>query len=152
MHEAPRLDLRPAARAAVKGILGLRVLGVGSLASGALVWWLVLGSTALAGPMNVAVAAVGALVLAAPGLLLLHFQWSLWRAALMLAELADRSAAGERVDGPPGFFFRSMRLAMRRRGIGLLATPWYWAAAAWGFGASVVLVLAACALTITAII
>ena len=94
---------------------------------------------------------LAAIVLAAPGLVLLHFERSLRGAALMIAELADRTAAGERFDGPPGFFFRSIRLAMRHRGIGVLATPWYWAAAAWGFGASVVLILAALVLVAAAV-
>ena len=151
MSDTPRLDLSPAARAAVRGLAALSGLGLTSVIAGAVVWWLMLGPGVLSDPVRSALAIVAAIVLAAPRLLLLHFERSLRRAALMIAELADRNAAGERFDGPPGFFFRSIRLAMRRRGIGVLATPWYWAAAGWGFGASVVLILAALVLVAAAV-
>lgn len=151
MQHPPRPDLSSTARAAVRGLAGLRLLGLGSLAAASMVWWLVLGPDTLAGPGRAALAAVAGIVLAAPGLLLLHFEWSLRRAALMVAELVDRNATGERFDGPPGLFMRSMRLAMRRRGIGVLAAPWYWLAGAWAFGASVVLILGALALVVAAL-
>ena len=152
MHEGPRPDLTPAARVAVRGLAVMRVVGVGALAAGALVWWIVVGSDATADPVGATLAVLTAIALVAPGMLLLRFEWSLRRAALMFAELADRTAAGERFDATPALFRRSMRLAMRRRGIGLLATPWYWALAAWGFGASAVLLLAAVVLVVAALI
>lgn len=152
MHERPRPELPPAARIAVRGLVAMRFAGVGAVAAGAVVWWFVVGSDALGDPVGATLALLVAVALLAPGVLLLHFEWSLRRAALMLAELADRNAAGERFDATPALFRRSMRLAMRRRGIGLLATPWYWALAAWGVGASLVLLLAALVLVVAALI
>ena len=151
MPDAPRTQLPPVARAAVRGLATLWVIGLNSLIAAGVVWWLVLGPGMLTDPARGGLAVLAAIVLAAPGLVLLHFERSLRGAALLIAELADRTAAGERFDGPPGFFFRSMRMAMRQRGIGVLAQPWYWAAGAWGFGASVVLVLAALVLAAAAL-
>lgn len=152
MHHRPPSRPSPAARAAVRGLAALWALGLSSFVAAGLVWWFVIGVDAFADLPRGMLAAVAAVVLPAPGVLVLHFERSLRRAALMLAELADRNAAGERFDGPPGLFFRSIRLAMRQRGIGMLAQPWYWAAAAWGFGASVVLIIGACVLVVAALV
>ena len=152
MSEAPRTQLPPVARAAVRGLVALWGLGIQTLIAAAVVWWLVFGPGWLTEPGRAGVAVLGAVALAMPALVLLHFWRSLRRAAFMIAELADRTAAGERFDGPPGFFFRSIRMAMRQRGIGVLARPWYWAIAAWGFGSSIVLILAAMILVVRAVV
>ncbi len=152
MSDAPRTQLPPVARAAVQGLAALWALTLQTLIAAAVVWWLVFGPGWLTDPARAGFAVLGAVALAVPGLLLLHFWRSLRRAAFMIAELADRTAAGERFDGPPGLFFRSVRLAMRKRGIGVLAKPWYWAAAAFGFGSSIVMIVVAMILVVRALI
>ena len=152
MPDAQRTQLPPVARAAVQGLAALWALGLQTLIAAAVVWWLVFGPGWLTEPGRAGIAVLGAVALAMPALVLLHFWRSLRRAAFMIAELADRTAAGERFDGPPGFFFRSIRMAMRQRGIGVLARPWYWAIAAWGFGSSIALILAAMILVVRALI
>ena len=47
---------------------------------------------------------------------------------------------------------RSVRLAMRERGIGLLAVPWYWLLALWAFAASGLLILGALVLGLAALL
>jgi hypothetical protein len=149
---APHPHRSQAARAAVRGLAGLRLFGLASLAGGAVVWWATAGDGALDDPGRTALAALVAVVLALPGLLVLHFERSLRRAASMVVELVERSEAGERFDDEPWLFWRSVRLGMRQRGIGVLAAPWYWMAALWAFGASGLLIIGALVLGLAAVL
>ena len=141
-----------AARSALRGLAALRLFALGSLAAGGLVWWVTAGAGALDSPGQTALAVPVGALLALPGLLIVHFEVSLRRAASMVAELAERRATGERFDDEPWLFWRSLRLAMRRRGIGLLAAPWYWLGVLWAFGASGLLLIGALAVGVVALL
>jgi len=145
-------DGSSAARAAVRGLAALRLFGLAALTAGAAVWWATVGGGALDSPGQAALAVLAGALLALPGLLIGHFAVSLRRATSMVAELAERRASGERFDDEPGLFWRSLRLGMRRRGIGLLAAPWYWLVVLWAFGASGLLLIGALAIGLVALL
>ena len=152
MTEGAHPDRSIAARTAVRGLAALRLLGLAALAAGAVVWWATAGEGALDSPGQTALAVLGGGLLALPGLLIVHFELSLRRAASMVVELVERRESGERFDDVPWLFWRSLRLGMRRRGIGLLAAPWYWLLVLWAFGASGLLLIAALVLGLAALL
>jgi hypothetical protein len=136
-------DGSSAARAAVRGLAALRLFGLASLAAGSVVWWVTVGDGAIDSPGQTALAVLGGALLALPGLLIGHLEVSLRRAASMVVELVERRDSEARFDDEPGLFWRSLRLGMRRRGIGLLAAPWYWLVVLWAFGATGLLLIGA---------
>ena len=136
----------------MRGLAALRLLGLAALAAGAVVWWATAGEGVLDSPGQTALAVLGGALLASPGLLIVHFELSLRRAASMVVELVERRESGERFDDVPWLFWRSLRLGMRRRGIGLLAAPWYWLLVLWAFGASGLLLIAAVVLGLAALL
>ena len=137
---------------AVRGLAFLRLFGIASLAAAAVVWWLTAGEGATSSPPRFAMAAFLGTLMAVPGLVVLHFERSLRRAAEMVVELMQRREAGERFDDEPWLFWRAVRLGMRRRGIGPLAAPWYWLLALWSAGASGLLILGALVLALAALL
>ncbi len=152
MTEGAHLDRSVATRTAVRGLAALRLFGLSSVAAGAVVWWLTVGDGAMDSPARTAVALLAGGLLALPGLLIVHFELSLRRAASMVVELVERRESGERFDDEPWLFWRSVRLGMRRRGIGLLATPWYWLLVLWAFGASGLLLVGALVVGLAAVL
>ena len=141
-----------AERAARRGLAGLRLAALASLAAALVVWWLTAGEAALDSVGGGLAAALLAFALALPGLLLLHVDHSLRRAAGLVAELRERAGEGESWAQDRRLFMRSVRLAMRERGIGLLAVPWYWLLALWAFAASGLLILGALVLGLAALL
>ena len=135
-----------------RGLLALQLLALAALVAAAVVWWLIAGADGLDSPGGLALAVVVGAALALPGLLLVHFTRTLYRASALAAELRERAHSDEPWANDPRLFMRSVRLAMRERGIGLLATPWYWLLALWAVGASGLLVIGALVLGLAALL
>lgn len=137
-------------RLARRGLRAIELLAFASLAAGALVWWLIAGREGPAAPVEYALAAVIAAALLLPGLLLVHLARTLYRTAAMLDELREQlgeaAVRGEpwSSDGP--LLARTLRLALRERGAGMIAAPWYWLLSLWAAAASLVLILGAVSL------
>ncbi|MDA1061533.1 MAG: hypothetical protein O2895_01240 [Chloroflexi bacterium] len=152
LAEGASPDPSIAARTAVRGLAALRLFGLAALAASAVVWWATLGAETFEGPARAALAVLAGALLAVPGLLVLHFERSLRRAASMVVELVEQREAGARFDDEPWLFWRSVRLGMRQRGIGLLAAPWYWLLVLWAFGASGLLLIGAFVIAVAALL
>jgi hypothetical protein len=135
-----------------RGMLLLQLLALTSLAAAAVAWWLIAGDDALESPGGLVRASIIGAALALPGLLLLHFTRTLYRAGALAVELRERAQRDEVMANDPQLFMRSVRLAMRQRGVGVLAAPWYWRLAFWAVGASGLLIVGALVLALAALV
>ena len=151
MHVRRAGPPRDPAALARRALRALALLALSSLAAGFAVWLAVAGRGAAASPGGLALAAAAGLALALPGLLLAHFARALARAGALLDELRARPFGDPSWTGDPRLFARSLRLALRERGAGLLAAPWYWLLVLWALAASGLLIAGALALGIAAL-
>ncbi len=144
------------ARLARRGLRAIELLAFASLVAGALVWWLIAGREGPATPVELTLAAVIAAALLLPGLLLVHLARTLYRAAAMLgelrAQLGEAALRGEPWSSDGRLLARTLRLALRERGAGMIAAPWYWLLSLWAVAASLVLILGAVALGLAALL
>ncbi len=154
-HEMHSWQVADPTRIARRGLRALELLAAGSLAAGAVLWWLIAGHDGIGSPQALAWALFLGCVLALPGLLLVHFVRTLYRAAGLIAELRERVAGpgpgGEEWASDGRLLARTLRLALRERGAGMIAAPWYWLLAVWAAGASAVLILGAVAFVVAAL-
>lgn len=151
MHAGYGGPPRDAAALARRALRALGLLALVSLAAAGAVWLAVAGRGAADSPGGLALAVVAGAALALPGLLLAHLARTLARAGAALAELRERPPGDPSWAGDRRLFARSLRLAMRERGVGLLAAPWYWLLALWALAASCLLIAGALALGIAAL-
>ena len=135
-----------------RGLLALQLLALTSLTAAAIVWWLIAGRDALDSRGGLTAAVIVGAVLALPGLLLVHLTRTLYRAGRLATELRVRAQRDELWANDPQLLMRSVRLAMRERGLGVLATPWYWLLGLWAVGASGLLILGALVLGLAALL
>ena len=135
-----------------RGLLALQLLALTSLTAAAIVWWLIAGRDAPDSAGALTAAAIVGAVLALPGLLLVHLTRTLYRAGRLATELRERAQSDELWANDPQLLMRSVRLAMRERGLGVLATPWYWLLGLWAVGASGLLILGALVLGLAALL
>ncbi len=143
-------------RLARRGMRAVECFSFVSLAAGGLVWWLIAGRDGLGSPVEWALAAIIAVALLLPGLLLAHLARTLYRAAGLVDELREQlgeaARRGEAWTGDGRLLVRTLRLALRARGVGLIAAPWYWALSFWASVTSLVLILAAAVLSLAALL
>lgn len=139
-----------------RGLRAIELLAFTSLAAGALVWWLIAGREGPAAPVELALAAVIAAALLLPGLLLVHLARTLHRAAALIDELrqqlGEAAVRGEEWASDGRLLARTLRLALRERGAGMIAAPWYWLLSLWAGAASLVLILGAVSLGLAALL
>ena len=144
------------ARIAQRGLRALELFAVVSLAAGALLWWLIAVRDGIASPAGLVYAAFLAVVLVLPGLLLIHVARTLHRAATLMVELREQvgeaGLRGEEWASDGRLLARTLRLALRKRGAGVIAAPWYWLLALWAAAASGVVILGAVALGLAALL
>ncbi len=137
-------------RIARRGLRALELLATASLAAGVLLWWLITGHDGIGSPAGLVYAVLLAGVLVLPGLLLVHVARTLSRAARLMLELREQvgeaGLRGEEWASDGRLLARTLRLALRERGAGVIATPWYWLLALWAAAAAGVLILGAVAL------
>lgn len=143
-------------RLARRGLRAVEILAFVSLAAGVIVWWLIAGREGPATPVELALAAVIAAALLLPGLLLVHLARTLYRTAALVDELREQIAGaagrGEAWTGDGRLLARTLRLALRERGAGMIAAPWYWLLSLWAAAASLVLILGAVSLGLAALL
>lgn len=143
-------------RIARRGLRVLALFAYVSLAAGALLWWLIVGRDGFGSPLGLAWAAFLAVALMLPGLLLVHLVRTIHRAAALIEELREQVAAagrgGEEWASDGRLLARTLRLALRERGAGMIAAPWYWLLALWAAAASAVLILGAVAFGLGALL
>ena len=143
-------------RIARRGLRALELLATASLAAGVLLWWLITGHDGIGSPAGLVYAVLLAGVLVLPGLLLVHVARTLSRAARLMLELREQvgeaGLRGEEWASDGRLLARTLRLALRQRGAGVIATPWYWLLALWAAAASGVLILGAVALGLAALL
>ena len=143
-------------RLARRGLRAVELLAFAALVAGVLVWWLIAGREGPATPVELALAAVIAAALLLPGLLLVHLARTLYRTAAMLDELREQlgeaALRGEPWSGDGRLLARTLRLALRERGAGMMAAPWYWLLSLWAVAASLVLILGAVSLGLAALL
>ena len=143
-------------RIARRGLRALELLATASLAAGVLLWWLITGHDGIGSPAGLVYAVLLAGVLVLPGLLLVHVARTLSRAARLMLELREQvgeaGLRGEEWASDGRLLARTLRLALRERGAGVVATPWYWLLALWAAAASGVLILGAIALGLAALL
>ena len=143
-------------RIARRGLRALELFAVVSLAAGALLWWLIAVRDGIASPAGLVYAAFLAVVLVLPGLLLVHVVRTLHRAAALMVELREQVGGaglrGEEWASDGRLLARTLRLALRERGAGMIAAPWYWLLALWAAAASGVVILGAVALGLAALL
>lgn len=144
------------AQLARRALRVLEVFAFASLAAGAIVWWLVVGRDGPGSPAALALAAFIGVALLLPGLLLVHLARTLHRAAALVDELREQLAGaavrGEAWASDGRLLARMLRLALRQRGAGMIAAPWYWLLALWAAAASLVLILGAVVLGLAALL
>lgn len=139
-----------------RGLRAVEIFAFASLVAGVAVWWLIAGREGPATPVELALAAVIAVALLLPGLLLVHLARTLYRTAALVDELREQIAGaagrGEEWTGDGRLLARTLRLALRERGAGMIAAPWYWALSLWASAASLALILGAVVLGLAALL
>ena len=153
MHNWRAADPTTLAR---RGLRVLEAFAFVSLVAGVVVWWLIAGREGVGSSAQLALSAFIAVALLLPGLLLVHLARTIHRAAALIEELRERIAGargrGEEWTGDGRLLARSLRLALRERGAGMVAAPWYWLLALWAAAASLVLILGALVLGLAALL